>query len=88
MGDVTTKEHREAAGNIRNLLAVHRKNEDLINIGAYVKGSDPVCDKAIALMGNIDEFLLQTTDEKVEYEDTVNKLLELNRLAGGGTTIQ
>ena len=83
MGDVTTKEHREAAGNIRNLLAVHKKNEDLINIGAYVKGSDPVCDKAIALMGNIDEFLMQTTDEKVEYQETVDSLLQLNQLAGG-----
>ena len=84
MGDVTTKEHREAAGNIRNLLAVHKKNEDLINIGAYVKGSDPVCDKAIALMGNIDGFLMQTTGEKVEYQETVDRLLQLNQLAGGG----
>lgn len=84
MGDVTTKEHKEAAGNIRNLLAVYRKNEDLINIGAYVKGSDIICDKAIALMGNIDEFLLQTTDEKAEYQETVDKLLQLNQLAGGG----
>ena len=82
MGDVTTKEHKEAAGNIRNLLAVHRKNEDLINIGAYVKGSDPLCDKAIALIDNINSFLKQTTDEKVEYQETVNKLLELNQLAG------
>ncbi len=84
MGDVTTKEHKEAAGNIRNLLAVYRKNEDLINIGAYVKGSDIICDKAIALMGNIDEFLLQTTDERAEYQETVDKLLQLNQLAGGG----
>ena len=84
MGDVTTKEHRTAAGNIRNLLAVHKKNEDLINIGAYVNGSDPVCDKAIALMGSINQFLIQSTDEKIDYEQTINKLLELNQLAGGG----
>ena len=78
MGDVTTKEHRQAAGKLRNLLAVHRKNEDLINIGAYVKGSDADCDKAIAMMGDINKFLLQRTDEKVNYDDTVRELIELS----------
>lgn len=83
MGDVTTPEHKLAAGNIRNLLAVHKKNEDLINIGAYAKGSDVLCDKAIALMPNINEFLLQKTNEKIEYNETINYLLQLNQLAGG-----
>ena len=84
MGDVTTKEHRQAAGVIRNLLAVHKKNEDLINIGAYVKGSDPMCDKAIAMMNNIDGFLKQSTDDKIDYQETVNQLLQLGQLAGVG----
>lgn len=84
MGDVTQEEHRRAAGAIRNLLAVHAKNEDLINIGAYVSGSDPVCDKAIALMSQINGFLRQTTKEKIEYETTINSLLELGRLSGLG----
>jgi flagellar biosynthesis/type III secretory pathway ATPase len=57
MGDVTTKEHRDAAGSIRNLMAVHSKNEDLINIGAYVTGSDPLCDKAIGMMNNINKMV-------------------------------
>ena len=81
MGDVTSKEHRAAAGKIRNLLAVHKKNEDLINIGAYVKGSDPSCDKAIALMPQINEFLLQSTEDKIEYDTTINQLIELGNLA-------
>ena len=83
MGDVTTKEHKDAAGNIRNLLAVYAKNEDLINIGAYVSGSDPTCDKAIALMDNINNFLKQTTSDKIDYNETVNTLIELSNLAGG-----
>ena len=82
MGDVTTKEHRAAAGALRNLLAVYRKNEDLINIGAYVKGSDPSCDKAIMMMNDINKFLCQSTDEKINYEETVNALIELGQLAG------
>ena len=77
MGDVTTKEHREAAGILRNLLAVYRKNEDLINIGAYVNGSDPACDKAISMMDDINAFLKQTTDEKVDYDETIRALINL-----------
>lgn len=84
MGDVTQDEHRRAAGAIRNLLAVHAKNEDLINIGAYVNGSDPVCDKAIALMGQINDFLRQSVKDKIEYQETVNSLVELGRLSGLG----
>lgn len=77
MNDVVTDEHKQAAGIMRNLLAVHAKNEDLINIGAYVSGTDPLCDKAISMMDDINRFLLQSTKEKIEYEDTVNSLLML-----------
>ena len=82
MGEVTSKEHREAAGKIRNLMAVHAKNEDLINIGAYVTGSDPLCDKAIGMMDNINAFLKQTTKEKFEYDNVVQMLLELGNMTG------
>ena len=84
MGDVTSKEHRAAAGVLRNLLAIHRKNEDLINIGAYVRGSDPVCDKAIMMMNDINGFLQQSTSDKIEYEETIQSLLELGQIASGG----
>lgn len=77
MPDVTTKEHRDAAGKIRNLLAVYKKNEDLINIGAYVKGSDPKCDEAILKMDKINQFLCQSTDLKVDYDTTIQELINL-----------
>ncbi|MBE7711176.1 MAG: flagellar protein export ATPase FliI [Cyanobacteria bacterium SIG31] len=82
MGDVTTEEHREAAGVIRNLMAVHAKNEDLINIGAYVTGSDPLCDKAIGMMDGINQFLQQTTKEKIDFEQSINDLIQLGHMAG------
>ena len=82
MPDITSEEQRKAAGAVRNLLAVYAKNEDLINIGAYVAGSDPICDKAIALMDNINEFLTQNTKDKLEFDDTVNQLIRLGQLAG------
>ena len=83
MPDVTTPEHRHAAGVIRNLMAVYTKNEDLINIGAYVSGSDPLCDKAIALIDQINDFLKQSKTDKLEFNDTITKLIELANLAGG-----
>ena len=77
MPEITDDVHREAAGKIRNLLAVYKKNEDLISIGAYVKGSDPQCDKAIAMIDKINKFLQQKTNEKFFYEDTLKELLTL-----------
>lgn len=77
MPDVTSEEHRNAAGKIRNLLAVFKKNEDLINIGAYVRGSDKNCDEAIKMMDRINEFLQQKTDEKFDYDTTVQELINL-----------
>lgn len=82
MGDVTTKEHRDAAGALRNLMAVHAKNEDLINIGAYVSGTDPVCDRAISMMDDINKFLKQSTNEKTEYVKTIEEIINLGKRAG------
>lgn len=77
MKEVTTKEHIKAAGKIRNLLAAYKKNEDLINIGAYVNGSDPATDKAIKYMNDINAFLQQSIDEKTAYDETIDKLISL-----------
>ena len=82
MGDVTASEHRAAAGSLRNLLAIYTKNEDLINIGAYVTGSDPVCDRAIAMIDNINEFLKQNTSDKIDFEETINTIIQLGQLSG------
>ena len=82
MGDVTAKEHRDAAGALRNLMAVHAKNEDLINIGAYVSGTDPVCDRAISMMDDINKFLKQSTNEKTEYVKTIEESINLGKRAG------
>lgn len=77
MPDVTTDEHRRAAGKIRNWLAVYKKNEDLINIGAYVKGSDSKCDEAIKMIDKINEFLQQNVEDKFEYNQTIEDLIRL-----------
>lgn len=79
MKEVTDKEHVVSAGKLRTLLAGFKKNEDLVNIGAYVDGADPVTDQAIKYMTKINEFLQQSVDEKTTYDETIESLLELGR---------
>ena len=80
MNDIVSKEHKIAAGKVRNLLALYQKNADLINIGAYIKGTDPNIDKALELNETINKFLIQSTDEACPYDDTVKRLLEIAEL--------
>ncbi len=80
MNNVVSKEHKEAAGKIRALLASYAKNEDLINIGAYQRGADPLTDKAISIMDKIEGYLIQSTDEKTNYEISVDELIKLAQL--------
>ena len=70
MSDVTTPEHRECAGEIKRLMAVYKESEDLINIGAYVKGSNEEIDMAVAKNKAINMFLQQKVDENISPEDT------------------
>jgi flagellum-specific ATP synthase len=69
MIDVTPETHQALAGQIRRNLAVHRDAEDLVNIGAYVEGSNPEIDKALELMPGIREFLQQDLYEGSPYEE-------------------
>src|SRR5690606_3058702 len=58
-GSITTPEQRELATELRRLLAALRNAKDLVDIGAYVPGADPVTDRALALRDRIDSFLRQ-----------------------------
>ena len=74
MSMVTDKTHRAAAGKLKNIMATYNEAEDLINIGAYKKGSNPNIDNAISKIGAVNDFLLQTTDEKYDFNQTVEML--------------
>jgi len=71
MSDIVTSEHKKLAGEIRKNLAVYREAEDLINVGAYVKGSNPEIDRAISVIGGINAFLTQGVTEKFDFEETL-----------------
>ena len=77
MGDVVTPAHRRAAVRLASLLAVHRDAEDLVNVGAYVRGANPEIDAALAARPAIHEFLRQDMSERAEFGETVRRLAEL-----------
>ncbi|HSO26823.1 MAG TPA: flagellar protein export ATPase FliI [Anaerolineales bacterium] len=70
MPAITTSEERSFAGLTRRLLAAYEKARDLINIGAYVAGSDPEIDSALAVLPELTAFLQQEQDEACSYEAT------------------
>ncbi len=74
MTSVTGRDQIEAAQKMRNVLATYRKAEDLINIGAYVRGSNPRIDESLSYIEKVNEFLRQSVSEKFTYEDTVTRL--------------
>lgn len=75
MTELATDQHKNAAGRLRNVLATYRDNQDLINIGAYAKGSNPRIDNAIKMIDSVNEFLRQNVTEKVLYGDTIAQLI-------------
>lgn len=77
MVDITTESQQKAAGMIKSILATHKKAEDLINIGAYVKGSNPKIDQAIDMLDDINAYLCQGIDEQVSYDEGLQLLMEL-----------
>lgn len=74
MSDIVDDEQKEYANELRRNLAIYRDAEDLINVGAYVKGSNPDIDKAIRLIKGINEFLTQSTTDRFTYSETVELL--------------
>jgi flagellum-specific ATP synthase len=68
IGEIVGPEVRDAGQKLRAALAAYREKEDLISIGAYQRGTDPVLDSAIALKGQIDAFLRQRVDEPSSME--------------------
>ena len=77
MSEIAAPEHKEAAGMIRNMMSVYQDNLDLISIGAYKSGTNPVLDNAISHMGAIDSLLQQVVDNKVSFDETVGEMLRI-----------
>jgi flagellum-specific ATP synthase len=74
MEDIASLQHKHNSGSMKELLATYRKAEDLINIGAYVSGSNPAIDRSIEKIAMINEFLRQDISESVSFEQSLQEL--------------
>ena len=76
MPQITYPEQRDAANTLRELLATYKNAEDLINIGAYVEGSNPRIDLARRKIEAINLFLRQRADAPMPYGETLGLMLQ------------
>lgn len=74
MIDIVSEEHQQLAGELRRVLATYRDAEDLVNIGAYVEGSNPEIDRALRLMPKVRTFLQQGLYEESPFEEIERQL--------------
>ena len=76
MSEIATTEHKDAAGQLRNLLSLYTSNYDLISIGAYKHGTNPALDEAIRKIDKIYGFLMQSVNESFTLEQSIQLLIE------------
>ncbi|MCQ4087188.1 flagellar protein export ATPase FliI [Saccharibacillus sp. JS10] len=76
MKDISPETQTDAANNLKRLLSVYKESEDLINIGAYQRGSSEEIDEAIDNIQRIWDFTKQKVDEKTTLEDTIERLIQ------------
>lgn len=81
MTQIASKEHLDAAQQIRSLLAIYEENSELIQIGAYKRGTDREIDRAITFHPKIQEFLRQGVLEHLPLNESIKHMENL--LAGG-----
>lgn len=77
MPDIVNKEHMQAAQRFKAVTYTYRESEDMINIGAYKKGSSPEIDMAISMRPKTDEYRKQSINEKCPMDASVRRLVEM-----------
>ncbi|HET7629059.1 MAG TPA: flagellar protein export ATPase FliI [Bacillales bacterium] len=75
MKDIVSDDHQHAAERFREWLSIYNDSEDLINIGAYKKGTSARVDKAIEHFPQMQEFIKQSVNEKTSLNDSVQELI-------------
>ncbi len=77
MNDIISSDHKKQANNIKRIMAIYKENEDLINIGAYVNGSNEDIDDSILKIKKIYTFMEQSIDEKFSFDETLELLKKI-----------
>lgn len=81
MSKVATREHKIVSAHLRDLMAAYKQSEDLINVGAYARGSNAKVDKAIAVIDDINALLRQDMAEKSTISELFERMIEIARKA-------
>ena len=79
MNKVVSREHKVISEYLRNLFAVYYENEDIINVGAYIKGTNEKVDKAIIIHDDMINLLRQDMDHTMSLEDLYDQMIEIVR---------
>lgn len=74
MPNIISDRHKELASEVKRILSIYKDSEDLINIGAYQKGSNKKIDHAIEKIDGINQFLIQPTQENVGFETSIDMM--------------
>jgi len=77
MTNITTPEHQKFTRHLKQLYSRYQRNRDLISVGAYSPGSDPVLDEAIARYPQIELFLQQNITERSGINESLGQLTAL-----------
>lgn len=77
MIDIVHPDHRQAAYKLREVLAIYKEAEDLINIGAYAKGNNPKIDYALRIIDRVNAYLKQDLNDYTPYSEAVSRLIEI-----------
>ncbi|MDC0601560.1 flagellar protein export ATPase FliI [Aliiglaciecola sp.] len=84
MPTVVSEEHLSASRRIKQVYSNYQQNKDLINIGAYTKGTDPRMDLAIAAEPAINAFLQQSMQQVLPYDESLEGMMALTKGLGNG----
>lgn len=79
ISDLVPQSYLQKAGKIREWLSTYRKAEDMVNIGAYAKGSNPKIDLALKKIDAVNSFLTQGSDERVGLENAFAGVEEITK---------
>jgi flagellum-specific ATP synthase len=74
MHEIASPQHQQQAQQLRRALSIYEQHRDLISLGAYVRGSDPRVDAAIALWPQIQQFLQQDIGKRVDFPSSLGTL--------------
>ncbi len=77
MQSIVSDEQMKDTLMFKKLISVYEKNKDLILLGAYAKGSDPLLDKAVLVIDRFKEYITQGINDRVTYKDSVSQLSQL-----------